>query len=119
MPPTSTLMDTPTKKVVVATLVTVLTSGGIFTLLDSRYALASEIQDIHAGIDRLTSAIGEDRIERLELNIKQSERRINLLLLVSNADRSDIQKQSLLFEQDSKQKYIRKLERLTNPAGIQ
>ena len=114
MTTSSRLLDTTTKKSIAAILVTALSSGGVFTLLDSRYALAAEVQEIHTSIDNLAASIYEDRIERLEILIAETERRISFLSLIPEDERSSAQKQMLLSESGDKDRHLRKLKRLTN-----
>jgi hypothetical protein len=114
MPPTAAeLTDSTGKKVVAASLVTALSSGGLFTFLDSRYALASEVKGISVQVTSLADAIHADRIERAEILIEESERRLGFLELVPAASRTPLQNQMFISETNLRAKLVRRLKRLT------
>ena len=83
----------------------VISAGALFGVLDNRYALASDIQD-------LTSMIYEDRVDELEFKIDEIERREANIRLVPKEQRPEWAKNELLQLENRKERYIRKLDRL-------
>ena len=82
-----------------------ISAGALFGVLDQRYALASDIQD-------LTSMIYENRVDELEYKIDEIERRMANLKLMAETDRPEWVKNELRQLSNRKERYIRKLDRL-------
>lgn len=84
----------------------VLTVGGVLTFLDTRYALAMDVQ-------QLVSSIQEERIERLEFEIADCDRRLRHLRLVPEEAQDGYHSMRVEEVEAQRELYIRKLERLT------
>jgi len=97
--------DILSKKAGAISLAGVLSAGGIFTFLDARYVSASDFQ-------QLTSAINDDRVERMELAIREANRRIKYITMIPESERTTWETQDLYDAQEAKESFIRRLERL-------
>lgn len=83
----------------------VVTAGALFGVLDNRYASASDV-------DVLVQAIQEDRVERLEVQIADAERRIKRIMVKPVEQRNEYEVQDLLDLEATRERLLRKLERL-------
>jgi hypothetical protein len=96
----------PSKKNTVLSVAGIASVTVLFTLLDFRYALSSDLSV-------LTEAIQTDRVERIETEIKLAEGSILYILAKALEDRTAWEKQLLILEQNRKEMAVRKLLRIT------
>jgi hypothetical protein len=87
----------------VGSLIGIIVYGATF--MDARYASAADI-------GALISTIKDGRIERLEYEIKDCDRRVQRVLMVPEADRTSWDVQDLQGAKNSKEYLLRQLERL-------
>jgi hypothetical protein len=87
----------------VASLIGIVVYGATF--LDSRYASASDI-------GALIGSITDGRIERLEYEIKDCERRVQRVLMMPEESRTSWDMQDLQDAKNSKEFLLRQLKRL-------
>ena len=83
----------------------VISIGGLLTLLDTRYAAATDVSV-------LTEMIIEDRIEELEFKIEDLEDRMLRRKGVPDGELESWEIQEMLDLENKKERYIRKLDRL-------
>jgi hypothetical protein len=87
----------------VASFVGLLAYGATF--MDARYASASDI-------GALIGTISDGRIERLEYEIRNCDRRVQRVLMIPDGQRSSWDIQDLQDAKNSKEYLLRQLERL-------
>jgi hypothetical protein len=87
----------------VGSLIGIIVYGAAF--MDARYASASDISS-------LIGTIKDSRIERLEYEIRNCDRRVQRVLMVAEADRTSWDIQDLQDAKSSKEYLLRQLERL-------
>ena len=85
----------------------IISIGGLLTLLDNRYASAMDVQS-------LTDTIIESRIEELEFKIEDLEDRMLRKSFISEDELEPWEKQELIDLENKKERYIRRMERLTS-----
>lgn len=79
--------------------------GGSLAIVDARYAAAGDVTD-------LISSLNAARMERLEYEIKQAERRITRVELIPEEERTPWDIQDLNDAEDEKEFLLRQLARL-------
>ena len=77
----------------------------LFALMDTRYAIATDVELI-------IQAIQGDRVERMEMVIKDAEERALYLNSIPQEKLSDYQRQDLLRQTHKKEAAVRKLDRI-------
>ena len=81
--------------------------AAMFAVLDGRYATASDVE-------MLTQTIQMDRVDRLENCIERAENTIRYMSLIPDDERDARDEQELMDAEISKERCIRKLERIEN-----
>ena len=101
---TSSLIDAIKTRLELLAIVGVLL-GGALALVDARYAAATDV-------GQLISSLNAARMERLEYEIKQCERRITRVMLIPEDQRTPWDIQDLNDAEDEKEFLLRQLARL-------
>jgi len=104
-------LDLLTNKITI-TLGVVALIGTLFTIGDSRWASATDVQELSTDVQELSANIHDSHVDRLESDISEAERRIKRIMLITEEDRTNWEKGEVLDQKASKEMFLRLLNRL-------